>query len=259
MRSAAVLPAVLLIARAAGAGLPGELDPTFNGGQPLVLNLSRTVPCFSYFNGVTLDPAGGFVLGGVATDATGRAGAALVRVNSDGTVDPSFASGGTQVLQLGLGSTPSSSCWDVEPRVSGGWICGGLASAADGRYAGLVAAFDANGIPDLGFGSGGSIRRQIAGSPPASWYAGGSAVAADGSTFLVGSLSAGTPATDVMLVVTKVTPEGNLATGFGNQPSDGAFVQDFSQTGSNSSGGDALVTSTGTILVAGTTLDTVGR
>jgi uncharacterized delta-60 repeat protein len=259
-RRSSVLLAVLLTARAGAAGLPGELDPTFNGGQPLIRDLSRTVPRSSFFNGVALDPAGGFVLVGTATDESGRGGVGLLRVNDDGTEDASFASGGAQVLQLGLGTTPFSVCYGVEPRPSGGWIVGGFASGVDDRNAGLVAALEANGMLDLAFGSGGSIRPQVATTPSGSWLANGIAVAPDGSALLTGMLE-----TDPMtganrkLVVAKVTAEGNIAVGFGNQPALGALVQGFSQvTDTGSQGSDLLVTQSG-VLVAGLTYDTLSR
>jgi uncharacterized delta-60 repeat protein len=59
--------------------------------------------------------------------------------------------------------------------------------------------------------------------------------------------------------VAKITPEGNVATGFGNQPTVGALVQSFSETAESTSGGfDVLATPAG-LLVVGTTLDSLAR
>src|SRR5262252_4047402 len=138
---------------------PGDFDPTFNGGAPVVLDLAQTVPCSTLFRAVVFDAGGAIVLAGDATDPTGRPGVLIARLHADGTVDASFGTGGSRVIQMGLGSggnAPYSFASDVAARPNGGgWLVGGTATGSDDRTTQLAAALDATGMPDIGYGSGG--------------------------------------------------------------------------------------------------------
>jgi uncharacterized delta-60 repeat protein len=255
--------AVAILALALGvdpcrAELPGDFDPTFNGGQPVLLDAARTVPRSTYVNGLTFDPSGGIILTGNATDETGRNGVLLARLGADGVLDTSFGTNGSIVVQLGLGTgtyAPSSRGTAIGARPGGaGWLVAGGATAVDERGVALAAAFDANGMLDIGFGNGGAVRPQPAGATGTTSAERGT-IGPDGSVYVPATVEELMPPNMRRFAVSKVTSAGQLDTGFGNVPAQGSYVNAFSEvTDPQSYGGAALVTSAG-LLVAGTTLD----
>ena len=253
---AAALASHPVDARAARAG---DLDPTFNGGQLLLVDVIRTIPRYTIFWGLAFDPTGNALVVGTGTDGDGRPAVALVRVTAGGVVDTSFASSGSQVVQLGGGPTPFSQPYAIGPRPGGGWLVAGGASDDAGRGGMLTAAFDANGALDPSYGSGGRLRPQPAGTAPEDSSAGGGYVAADGTVFIAGQVDRKN-GMDVPMAVAKVTPEGTSASGFGNLGGQGAFVGSFSQSAvSNASSAQAVRETPQGILVTGTTGDALNR
>jgi uncharacterized delta-60 repeat protein len=256
--------ALMAGARPGAAALPGELDPSFNGGQPVELDLSRTTLRSTGLTGVVVDAGGNLVVTGSTLDEDGRSAVALARLDSSGGVDATFGSGGSQVVQLGLGGGPGfvPGCFAnyVGARPAGGWLVTGLATTSDNRLGMLVAAFDAGGMLDFGFGSGGSVRPQPGGPAPATSFGNRGAIASDGSSFVAGGINldpgAGGPQ---LLAVTKVTALGVIATGFGNMPTVGTYASGFDETGPAASSAAAPVVTPQGILVVGKSNDALGR
>lgn len=237
----------------------GDFDPTFNGGQPLLVDVIRTIPRSTVFSAVAFDPAGNLLVTGRATDGDGRTAVVLVRVTANGMLDTSFGSGGSQVTPLGLGTMhPYSSASSIVPRAGGGWLVAGGATDTDGRGAMFTAAFDPTGVLDGAYGSGGVVRSQPAGAAPQMTSVNGSDIAADGSALLAGTIQV--DATTRSLAVARVTYDGFPDADFGNQGAKGAFVGSFSQspTTADTEGIGVLVTPDG-ILVTGQTADSLGR
>ncbi|HXJ36207.1 MAG TPA: hypothetical protein VMS22_19415 [Candidatus Eisenbacteria bacterium] len=260
MRVILLAGCALLVRGATFAEQPGELDPTFNGGQPVMLDVSHTVPHTTFFVGIAFDDQGRLLVAGNSTDDTGRGAVALVRLTASGAVDPSFGTKGSTVVQMGLGSgtfAPGSRATAIGPRPAGaGWLIGGGATASDARGAALVGAFDPDGMVDVGFGNGGSIRPQPAGVGQTT-NAERAAVGPDGATYVASTIDTMT-GTDRKLGLSKVLPAGTLDTGFGNVPMQGSYVNGFSETTDTGSYGlGCLVTAAG-VLVVGTTLATNG-
>jgi uncharacterized delta-60 repeat protein len=257
-----VLAAALLAAWARGAlAAPGDLDPTFNGGALKLLELSNTTPGTTQFHAVRVDGAGRIIAAGLATDENELAAVVVARLTPDGNLDPDFGDGGSLVTQAGRGGgTVLSLVMSLSPRPGGaGWIATGGASASDGRQAALALAVDDAGNLDLGFGTGGTTRVQAAGAPPEFTLAfgggGGSDLDGDGNAYIAHSVQA--QGTEPSLVVVKVTPQGQLATGFAG---GGVYRNQFSQTpGSGNTYGDVALVVPGGVLVAGNTLDAAGR
>ena len=235
----------------------GDLDPTFNGGQPLLVDVIRTIPRGTVFSAVAFDPAGNLLITGNATDGDGRTAVVLVRVTASGVLDTSFASAGSQVLSLGLGTMPFSSASSIAPHAGGGWLLAGGTTDTDGRGALLTAALDNNGILDGAYGSGGVVRSQPASAPQSS-YASRADVTSDGSVLFAGTIQVDGVTTS--LAVARVTYDGFPDADFGNQGAKGAFVGSFSQSATTPTtmGGDVIVTPDG-ILVSGQTADSLGR
>jgi uncharacterized delta-60 repeat protein len=241
------------------AARAGDLDPTFNGGQLLLVDVIRTIPRTTIFWGIAFDATGNLLLAGNATDGDGRLAVGLVRVTSGGVVDTSFASSGTQVVQLGGGPTPFSTAFAIAPRPGGGWLVAGGATDDVGRRGLLTAAFDANGALDPAYGTGGRLRLQPAGAAPEDSSAAGGYVAVDGAAFIAGSVD---PMNGLAapMACAKVTPEGASASGFGNLGGKGAFVASFSQSPApNATYANAVRETPQGTLVTGTTGDPLNR
>jgi hypothetical protein len=98
---------VLVCAAIAGPGHalgPGDLDPSFNGGAPLLLDLAQAAPGNTQCFDVKLDQAGRIVVAGDATDPDGKIAVAIARLTASGALDPTFGVGGRRVTQAGRGS-----------------------------------------------------------------------------------------------------------------------------------------------------------
>ena len=253
-----VLLAVLLVtATAAGAAGPGDLDPTFNGGAPVLLDLAKSAPKTTSFQGLAPAPDGGIMVAGATTDDAGNTALLLLRLSAAGSLDPSFASGGVRIVQAGRGDAthrPISYGLAVLPRPGGaGWIVTGGGSMSDGRRTMVAVAFTPNGELDLNYGSGGSTRVPLPGAPGAEILKGEGAVAPDGSVFLAGRLFDTVP----KAVLTKLTPAGEPDLNFGTQ---GTFAGDFSDSSvSKGSGAVAPLLVGNRILLAGGTHDAAGH
>jgi len=127
----------------------GSLDSSFGTGGLLIPNLGG-----NSFQSLTVLPDGKFV---VASDGSNfslalpQSVAVLARYNRDGSLDKTFGTGGQMTLNLGQGSLV------------------GLAFAPDGKVVAvtsnlagptpstMLARFNANGSPDLSFGSNGQV------------------------------------------------------------------------------------------------------
>lgn len=245
---------------AIGLAAPGDLDPTFNGGNVLLLDLAPTASNGTALRAARFDSEGRIVVAGSTTDADLLISAALARLMPDGSLDPTFGDGGTTVVQAGRGSGMIfSSIQSLVPRAGGGWAATGSASASDGREASLVLAVDADGDPDLDFGLGGSTRAQLAGASPARTLAfgggGNGGADADGNLVLGHAIT-----NNVMgdmaarLVVARFTSGGDLDDGFATT---GVYTNTFSQSPSavTTYGFAALPTDGGRVVFCGTTLD----
>jgi hypothetical protein len=103
-----VLIAALLVCRGALALGPGDLDPDFNGGQPLLFDIAAMAPRLTSFSTVLADAEGRYLAIGIATDSDGKTAIAVVRVTPQGAADGTFGSSGVVLLQAGQGPSPYS-------------------------------------------------------------------------------------------------------------------------------------------------------
>jgi uncharacterized delta-60 repeat protein len=115
----------------------GTLDSTFNGGGVLTVIITGAL---SEAHSVVVQPDGKIVLGGLYK--TGSHQFLLVRLNSNGTSDPSFGSGGLTVTPVGSGGVVTSMAQQSDGKI----LAGG---------AGYVARYTPNGTLDPSFATGG--------------------------------------------------------------------------------------------------------
>lgn len=116
----------------------GSLDTSFDPGAGLGGGLSAAV------NAVAVDPQGRLVVGGEFTEAQGLARTNIVRLNPDGTLDPSFsAAAGTDFPVNTIAVLPSSKV-----------LMGGFFTMVNGTSRNYVAQLNSDGTLDTGFDPG---------------------------------------------------------------------------------------------------------
>jgi len=137
--------AILMCAASYAAAQAGSLDPTF-GNNGIVTTSMRVL------NAVAIQSDGKIILGGLG-DANGGVADTLVRLNTDGSLDTSFGSGGVANFQNG-----SLGFFAIAIQSNGEIVAAGATSTEQGGsyyYFVQVARVESNGSLDTSFGSGG--------------------------------------------------------------------------------------------------------
>jgi len=219
----------------------GSLDHSFGSGGMVTTQIGQQSSAWA----VAVQPDGRIVAGGGSWDGTTE-GFGLARYEADGSLDPSFGSGGTvTTLENGLGDVgalalqpdgkivavgDNFSLARYEPNGSLDATFGshgvvrtenGYAYAAalqpDGKVvvAGgfgpfVLARFDADGSPDTTFGSGGAVQTQFA---PGFGGARGVAIQPDGKIVAAGGAQDGVIDT---FALARYNPDGSLDPAFGS-------------------------------------------
>jgi uncharacterized delta-60 repeat protein len=145
------------IARYTGSGP----DPTYGSGGRNVLQLGAGTEPFSEATAVAFARGEKTIVAGDATDRAGREQVSVTRFNKGGTVDRTFASRGTRLVQLGLGRTPASRALAVAVLSNQKIVVAGDATDRQGRQAVLVARLTASGRLDRTFGDRGRVVAQL--------------------------------------------------------------------------------------------------
>jgi uncharacterized delta-60 repeat protein len=132
----------------------GDPDGSFGSGGTVVSTFANN---FDFAAGLALQPDGKIVVAGTAFPpmASGT-DFALARYNLDGSLDTGFGAGGTTTITFGMNdqSTPFRLVTQA-----GGKI---LVAGADAtRHSFALARLNADGSPDGGFGSGGTVTTEV--------------------------------------------------------------------------------------------------
>jgi uncharacterized delta-60 repeat protein len=132
----------------------GGLDTAFGSGGKVVTPVgSGSDQAYA----VALQPDGKIVVGGSAAVSPSDLDFALVRYNPDGSLDPSFGSGG-KVLTA-LGGVDHVFALAIQP--DGKIVAGGDTDSGTGAQDFALARYNPNGSLDSGFGSGGKVSTPI--------------------------------------------------------------------------------------------------
>jgi uncharacterized delta-60 repeat protein len=230
----------------------GAFDTTLDGDGILITQLGAGPNPDSNFYAVEVLPDGRILLAGNVTNSSGSFETLLARRNVDGSPDPSFGSGGTRMVQLGVGTNASSGSSDMELQPDGKIVVAGPATDTNAAQqdAGFVARFDANGQAlDSSFGTAGKYLGRFGTT--------GRAVAVhaltlqpDGKPVIVGYAYDNTqitPTYEAMVARLDVNGTGP-DTGFGT---NGAFHRPFEGTAGDAGLGDVLVQPDGKIIAVG--------
>jgi uncharacterized delta-60 repeat protein len=204
--SAAFL-AVVLLATLAGSALaaPGDLDPSFGTAGLVTTDFGGRG---DFGLAVALQSDGKIVAAGNSSSTGGAFSLsfALARYNPNGTLDPTFGSGGTVLTSFG-GSLSAAA--DVAVQPDGKIVAVGFVAGDFG-----IARYNANGTLDPTFGTGGLVTTDFGGFDQAN----GVALQPDGRIVVVGPLQG-------EIGVARYNSDGSLDSTFG---SGGKVVTDAS-------------------------------
>jgi uncharacterized delta-60 repeat protein/LPXTG-motif cell wall-anchored protein len=178
------------------------LDPSFGSGGIQTTAVGE----FSGANAVAIQSDGTILLAGW-TDVLGNGDHdfAMLRYDSDGSLDPTFGTGGMQTTAIGSAAAEdAASAMAVLP--DGKILVGGYTTGDDQDFA--LARYEPDGSLDTGFGTGGKQITEIGTGDDA---ANAMAVQPDGKIVL-GGYAAGA---DRDFAVVRYEPDGSLDTGFG--------------------------------------------
>jgi uncharacterized delta-60 repeat protein len=217
----------------------GELDPAFGDHGRVLL---RDAP-FEEFAGVDVfaDP----LSGKLTVVADGYESDILLRLNSDGSLDPDFGAQGSALLDFG---GDDLNITDVEWLADGKLLIAGALNVygtPDNILHGsaLLARMHADGTPDLSFGNGGRVTLGLGGvfeSITEILLQPGGRIVVFGHTNRTGS---------VERVLAGFTPDGLLDSSFGNSATPGIGV--INMLGVNVNLADMVQQSDGRILLCG--------
>ena len=121
----------------------GQLDESFN--QPDILFTENTST--AYLNAIALQPDGKILIAGDFSSVNGQPRNAMVRLNPDGTLDPSF--------NIGFG--PSLPIWSITLQADGKILIGGQFGFISGTQRKLVARLNSDGTIDTSFDANASL------------------------------------------------------------------------------------------------------
>ena len=190
----------------------GTLDTTFNGTGKVLTDLGATSSDTGYQ--IALQPDGRILLAGWS-DAGGTNDFALVRYNSDGSLDTTFNSTGKVTTGIGTGADLGIS---VAVQSDGKILVAGHSSTAGNNFA--VVRYNANGSLDTSFGAGtGKVDTNFGGS---SDDRGASVlVQTDGKIVVAGTSTIGG---DYDFAVVRYNSDGTLDSRFNTRDSLGGTI-----------------------------------
>ena len=189
---------------------PGDLDPTFGVGGKVTTDFAIGGSSDDQANAVAIQPDGKIVVAGTSFfvapgPAPGR-DVVLSRYNPDGSLDPSFGTGGKVATALGANQAGAE---DMTLQADGKiLVAGSTASPTGADFA--LARFNPDGSPDISFGTGGAVSTDLFGSDDSAEAV---ALQTDGKIVLAGVTHVLGATNQFGLV--RYNPDGSLDTAFG--------------------------------------------
>lgn len=197
-----------LLAADPGYAAPGDLDPTFDGDGIAITPVGPGA-AGDHGTSVALQSDGKIVVAGTSDDGSFR-DFAVVRYNTNGSLDTTFGTGGTVRTDIGSGSGDDAK--DVELQDDGKIVVAGNTSAGTSTDFAVV-RYNADGTLDGTFGAGGKVTTDFGGTND---QANALAIQSDGRIVVVGNAQTGTyPDTTSDFVLARYNADGSLDTTFG--------------------------------------------
>jgi uncharacterized delta-60 repeat protein len=214
----------------------GSLDNTFGTGGIVTTSFSA----FDAAGAVAVQMDGKIVAAGITFGST--LDFAVVRYNTDGTLDSSFSTDGIAIVPVGSGNDAASS---MVIQTDGKIVIAGRAITTGSIFHFAVARLDTNGSLDTSFDSDGVLITVIGTNANETSDAKALTLQSDGKIVVAGVATANN-ATGTNFAVVRYNTDGSLDTSF---DSDGTLTTDISGDGDIPAG--VLIQSDGKILVTG--------
>ena len=213
----------------------GTLDSSFGSAGKVITDLGGV----DAGEAVTIEPDGKIIVVG-GSSVAGDRNFAVVRYNTDGSLDTSFGSGGIVMTDLG---SDDDIAWSVVLQEDGKIILGGHSHTGGTAYRFSLARYNTDGSLDTGFGSGGIVTASL--SDATNSEATSLAIQPDGKIIAAGY--ANFSGSDDFVVV-RYNSDGSLDTSFG---SSGIVTTDFSGATHDDIATTVALQSDGKIIAAG--------
>jgi uncharacterized delta-60 repeat protein len=195
----------------------GDLDRSFGADGTVTTSMSSAGGLDEHVWNLALDGADRIVAAGDAVTATGGFDVALARFNVDGTLDPSFGTGGKVITAVGPG-TRRDRAHDVAVLADGKILVAGFADMGPGagRRNFMLARYNPNGTLDGSFGSGGIVLTPAApGDNNDIVTTNGLAIDPVGRILVTGQADMGAGAGSFNFALARYLPNGSLDSSFG--------------------------------------------
>ena len=191
----------------------GSLDPAFGTGGTTIVAFDQGGGDVDVASGLAIAPGGGIVIAATVFTAASGFDIGLVRLRPDGSLDPSFGTGGRALIGLNAGGAGNDEARDLAIDGSGRLYVAGVVDVASGNTDAMVARLDGNGSLDPGFADAGWMVLGVD-APWSSPLEFASALALDhsGRVVAVGSGSPSEAATDGLVL--RLTSDTVFGDGF---------------------------------------------
>ncbi|MGA7965721.1 MAG: Ig-like domain-containing protein [Gammaproteobacteria bacterium] len=192
---------------------PGDVDITFNGGVPAVIDLNPSSELRAY--NAAVNPINGDILWSGYIQTPVNQGGAITAYKPDGTLDTAVGGGSGEIEltadQAGVtGGTLYFYAIAVDDQ--GRILAAGIVSGSSG-YAMALARFKPDGTLDTGFGAGGT--GVVTDALNTAALGTGLSLTADGHILVTG-IAANPAITEAQLTVWRFNPDGTTDTGYGD-------------------------------------------
>ena len=223
----------------------GSLDTTFGEGGQVITQISL-FGNLSAAKGVVIQPDGKIIAAGHFTNTLSDVGPlfsdfAVIRYNADGSLDPTFGSGG-QVITDFSGNTDFATSLILQP--DGKIVASGGASDTNNFPAYGIARYNTNGSLDASFGNGGKVSSSLGGLSVAS---AASALQSDGKLIVAGPFVPVPFVAQIGFVIARYNSNGSEDLSFGD---GGKVVTEFPGIGSYAAA--VAIQADGKVVAAGT-------
>jgi uncharacterized delta-60 repeat protein len=183
----------------------GALDTSFGSGGKVTTAIGSS---HDNGNALVLQPDGKLVLAGYASTSSSTSSFALARYTPNGTLDPTFGSGGKVTTALGSGAEDGANALVLQP--DGKLVAAGAVSIGS-RSVFALARYNRNGSLDTSFGQGGKVTTAFG----SGWgHALALVLQPDGRLVVAGAASDGS---DYDLALLRYNANGTLDPSFGSR------------------------------------------
>ncbi len=238
----------LILVTTVAAAQQGQLDPSFGSSGKQVIPFDLGGSGFDGAFDVAVQPDGKIVLVGGAEKLGADTDFAAIRLRPDGSLDPTFGTGGKTTVWFDLGGTKADYAAAVALRPDGGIFLAGPVTGADGDRDFGIALLDSSGALDSNFNVGGKSATQFDLGGDNDDWAWDLALQADGKVLVAGAVDGS--AGNVDFGVARWNPSVGIDLFFGLI---GIRVVFFDEGGSNHDEARAIaVQPDGKIVLAGT-------